>query len=104
MSNNDVPAGLPGGPSVLADLPAKLRVHALAKLIGRTSKEILATLADLGVDVRSAQSSVERDVAERVVTALLPDADPQDASAIADEAADAPAEPVVEEPVDQQAA
>ena len=86
MSNTDAPAGTTGGPSALADLPEKLRVHALAKLIGRTSKEVLATLADLGVEIRSAQSSVDRALAERVVTALLPDPDVADETAVADEA------------------
>ena len=86
MSNNDAPAGSTGGPSVLADLPDKLRVHALAKLIGRTSREVLATLSELGADVRSAQSSVDRALAERVVTALLPDAGAEDETAVADDA------------------
>ncbi|WP_316690125.1 translation initiation factor IF-2 N-terminal domain-containing protein [Pseudonocardia sp. H11422] len=99
MSKNDVPAGNTGGPvtvPALADLPEKLRVHALAKLIGRTSREVLATLADLGVEVRSAQSSVARPVAERVVSTLLPDPGSEGETAVADEAADAPAEPLVE--------
>ncbi|MFB9740949.1 translation initiation factor IF-2 N-terminal domain-containing protein, partial [Pseudonocardia sulfidoxydans] len=86
MSNNDAPAGSTGGPSVLADLPAKMRVHALAKLIGRTSREVLATLSELGAEVRSPQSSVERALAERVVTALLPDADAEGETAVADDA------------------
>ncbi|HEX8518419.1 MAG TPA: translation initiation factor IF-2 N-terminal domain-containing protein, partial [Pseudonocardia sp.] len=73
MTNSDSPAGAAGGPltaSRLDDLPEKLRVHALAKLVGRTSREVLAVLADLGVAVKSAQSSVDRKAAEQVVTAL----------------------------------
>ncbi|NMH96741.1 translation initiation factor IF-2 N-terminal domain-containing protein [Pseudonocardia acidicola] len=99
MSKNDAPAGNTGGPvtvPTLADLPEKLRVHALAKLIGRTSREVLATLGDLGVEVRSAQSSVARSVAERVVSALLPESGPDGETAVADEAVDAPAETVAE--------
>ncbi|GLZ34071.1 hypothetical protein Lesp02_62580 [Lentzea sp. NBRC 105346] len=77
MSNTDKPAGGAGGNSVvsarpeLADLPSKLRVHALAKLLDVSSKEIVAALADLGESVRSAQSSVSRDVALKVAETLL---------------------------------
>jgi ribonuclease E len=75
MSNNELPAGGPGGPvtvPALDDLPERMRVHALAKRLARTSREILAALAGLGVEVRSAQSSIERKVAEQVATALAP--------------------------------
>ena len=47
MTKNDSPAGSAGGPVALpdlADLPEKMRVHALAKLIGVTSREVLAAL------------------------------------------------------------
>ncbi|WP_232663046.1 translation initiation factor IF-2 N-terminal domain-containing protein [Pseudonocardia sp. TRM90224] len=77
MSNIDSPAGSTGGPvtvPALDDLPEKMRVHALAKLLGRTSREVLGALADLGVDARSAQSSIDRKAAEQVVTALQPGA------------------------------
>src|SRR5689334_10295327 len=70
MTTNDVPA--------LNDLPERLRVHALAKLIGRTSREVIAALAEIGVEARSAQSGVDRKDAEQVITALgaaVPDAD-----------------------------
>src|ERR1700754_1780489 len=76
MSNNDSPAGAAGGPvtvSRLEELPERMRVHALAKVLGRTSREVLAVLTDLGVEVRSAQSSIDRKSAERVVTALVPE-------------------------------
>ncbi|OZM79210.1 translation initiation factor IF-2 N-terminal domain-containing protein [Pseudonocardia sp. MH-G8] len=81
MSNNDLPAGSPGGPAAvpaLDDLPERMRVHALAKRLARTSREVLAALATLGVEVRSAQSSVERKVAEQVAAALT--APPEQAS------------------------
>ncbi|GAA3858250.1 translation initiation factor IF-2 N-terminal domain-containing protein [Saccharothrix violaceirubra] len=77
MSNTDRPAGGAGGGNVtsahpqLADLPAKLRVHALAKLLGASSKDVVAALADLGETVRSAQSSVTRDLALKVAESLL---------------------------------
>jgi ribonuclease E len=77
MSNTDKPAGAAGGDNVtsahpeLADLPAKLRVHALAKLLGASSKDVVAALADLGETVRGVQSSVGRDVALKVAETLL---------------------------------
>jgi ribonuclease E len=96
MSINDAPTGDSGGPVPLPELPEKLRVHALAKLIGRTSKEVLAALVDLGNAARSAQSSVDRKTAEQVVSALVPDS----GGAAAPESpvlAESPAGPVVEE-------
>ncbi|EOD64282.1 translation initiation factor IF-2 N-terminal domain-containing protein, partial [Amycolatopsis vancoresmycina] len=78
MSNAETPAehagGNPatptGGP--LADLPARIRVHALAKLLESHSRDILAKLAELGESVRSAQSSVTREVALKVAEAFAP--------------------------------
>ncbi|MFC5948210.1 translation initiation factor IF-2 N-terminal domain-containing protein, partial [Pseudonocardia lutea] len=71
MSSNDAPAGGTGGQFSVSELPEKLRVHALARLIGRTSKEVLAALAELGNAARSAQAGVDRKTAEQVVTTLL---------------------------------
>ncbi|MGW6936686.1 translation initiation factor IF-2 N-terminal domain-containing protein [Lentzea sp. NPDC054927] len=77
MSNKDKPAGPTGGQGVvaarpeLADLPDKLRVHALAKLLDVSSKDVMTALADLGEVARSAQSSVSRDVALKVAETLL---------------------------------
>ncbi|MEV0294022.1 translation initiation factor IF-2 N-terminal domain-containing protein [Nocardia sp. NPDC050710] len=53
-------------------LPERIRVHALAKRLGVTSKRILAKLTELGADARSAQSNVDRAVAESVRDALVP--------------------------------
>ncbi|MFI9505038.1 translation initiation factor IF-2 N-terminal domain-containing protein [Nocardia sp. NPDC052566] len=53
-------------------LPERIRVHALAKLLGVTSKRILAKLSELGADARSAQSNVDRAVAESVRDAFGP--------------------------------
>ena len=64
MPNTEMPAGTAGGPVALPDLPEKLRVHALARLIGRTSREVLAALADLDIEVRGAQSSIDRSAVE----------------------------------------
>ncbi len=102
MSNNDAPAGGPGGPvtvPALAELPNRMRVHALARLIGRTSREVMAALAELGVEVRSAQSSVDRTAAEQVVAALSPavgEPAPSDAEPVTTDAPDDdPAAPLV---------
>ncbi|SEF32970.1 ribonuclease E [Amycolatopsis pretoriensis] len=78
MSNAETPAEHTGGnpatpPSgPLADLPPRIRVHALAKLLEKNSRDILAQLAELGESVRSAQSSVTRDVALKVAEAFAP--------------------------------
>ncbi|WP_103343430.1 translation initiation factor IF-2 N-terminal domain-containing protein [Amycolatopsis sp. CA-126428] len=92
MSNAETPAehtgGNPatptGGP--LADLPPRIRVHALAKLLQSHSRDVLAKLAELGESVRSAQSSVTRDVALKVAEAFAPG-----------ETEDTPAEPEPQE-------
>ncbi|GAB2925773.1 hypothetical protein GCM10027047_23590 [Rhodococcus aerolatus] len=59
-------------PTTATELPARLRVHALAKLLGVTSKQVLADLAGRGLEVKSAQSSVDRATAEQVRDALAP--------------------------------
>ncbi|WP_156757761.1 translation initiation factor IF-2 N-terminal domain-containing protein [Actinokineospora pegani] len=86
MSDKSSPAGKTGGDTTapneagaavtaaLADLPAKVRVHALAKLLSVSSKEVIAALADLGETVRGAQSSVPRETALRVAGSLTGDA------------------------------
>ncbi|MET3859504.1 ribonuclease E [Dietzia sp. 2505] len=43
-------------------LPEKMRAHAAAKAVGMTSKEFLAAMAGIGVEVKSAQSGVTREV------------------------------------------
>lgn len=80
MLNMDTPAGNDSGqPPTPAreqgtiEIPAKLRVHALAKLLGSSSREVINTLKSLGSEVRSAQSNITRDVALQVVKALHPE-------------------------------
>jgi len=74
MSETTTPAG-DNTERDLIDLPPKIRVHALAKLLGASSREVLNALAELNEEVRSAQSSVSREVAQRVVDALAPQDD-----------------------------
>ncbi|WP_027499901.1 translation initiation factor IF-2 N-terminal domain-containing protein [Rhodococcus sp. UNC363MFTsu5.1] len=66
--------------------PDKIRVHALAKLLGLTSKQVLAQVAEFGAEVRSAQSSVDRALAERVHAAFNPQAEAQPEVAAAEPA------------------
>jgi ribonuclease E len=98
MSNMETPAGSPGGPVTVGapdELPEKMRVHALAKLLGLTSREVLAALGGLGIEVKGAQSSIDRKMAEQVVTALVPSSDAPAAEAPAAPEAPAPVEPDV---------
>ena len=94
MSNAETPAeqtgGNPAAPASgpLADLPARIRVHALAKLLEKNSRDVLAKLAELGESVRSAQSSVTRDVALKVAETF----EPADAGEAPVEQAPAPVE------------
>lgn len=85
MLNMDTPAGSnASGPSPAPTredqsggdsfvLPEKLRVHALAKMLEASSREVITTLESLGEVVRSAQSNITRDVALEVVRILRPD-------------------------------
>ena len=88
MANTTTPAGGIGGrtdasataPSDRADLagslPSRLRVHALAKILSVSSKEVIGALAELGIAVSSAQSSIDRETAMRALAVLLPDPEP----------------------------
>lgn len=87
MLNMDTPAGSASGSSTTPgqderartdrddtiELPSKLRVHALAKMLGASSREVIRQLDELGESVRSAQSNINRDVALRVVRVMRPD-------------------------------
>ena len=49
---------------------AKIRIHELAKELDKQSKDILSYLQEKGVEVKSASSSVEEDIAENVRNAF----------------------------------
>ncbi|KAA0120282.1 translation initiation factor IF-2 N-terminal domain-containing protein [Mycolicibacterium sp. P9-22] len=79
------------------ELPAKLRVHSLARVLGTTSKRIVDALAELDGRARSPHSTVERAQAEQVREVLNAEAA---ASAVEIPATQIPAEaPAVEAPV-----
>ncbi|WP_324194017.1 translation initiation factor IF-2 N-terminal domain-containing protein [Nocardia blacklockiae] len=87
------------GAGEAAQLPERIRVHALAKLLGTTSKRILAHLTELGAEARSAQSSLDRTVAESVRDTLAPEASEPSSAEPAETAAPADtAEPPAAEP------
>ena len=84
MSDATTPAGATGGNTTtstnpeLRDLPSRIRVHALARLLGASSRDVLDALAGLAEPVRGAQSSVSREVALRVAETLARSGEPQD--------------------------
>ncbi len=100
MANMTTPAGgiggrtaapvttSPDGGDLGSTLPARLRVHALAKLLSVSSREVMAALAELGSAVRSAQSSIDRETAMQALQVLLPEPgpDPTELDEVAPEA------------------
>lgn len=91
-SNGEPASDEAAGAGEAAQLPERIRVHALAKLLGTTSKRILAHLTELGAEARSAQSSLDRTVAESVREALVPEGSEPGTTAPPAEAAAAPAD------------
>ena len=109
MTDNGSPADANAASESAEEFPSKLRVHALARFLGLTSRQVLAHLANLGVQTRSPQSSVDRDlakaVAERVRSGVdetgetPPQAAPAGDAALPDAAADTtPAEAPADTP------
>ncbi|MGW0037173.1 translation initiation factor IF-2 N-terminal domain-containing protein [Gordonia sp. NPDC003376] len=67
MTDNGSPADANAASDpVEEEFPNKLRVHALARALGLTSRQVIAHLAELGWHLRSPQSSVERAQANAV--------------------------------------
>lgn len=77
-------ASAPQDDQSAVEFPHKLRVHALARLLGVTSRQVLGHLADLGVTARSAQSSIDRNAAVRVRDILTGQAEAPAADSPAD--------------------
>ncbi|MGJ0121570.1 translation initiation factor IF-2 N-terminal domain-containing protein [Williamsia sp. MIQD14] len=66
MADNGAPEDQSNEPTSAQEFPHKMRVHALARILGITSREVLAFLAELGVAARSPQSSIDRSAAVQV--------------------------------------
>ncbi|MBB0993291.1 hypothetical protein G6015_02865, partial [Dietzia sp. SLG510A3-40A3] len=43
-------------------LPERMRAHAAARAVGMSSREFLTAMAGIGVEIKSAQSGVTREV------------------------------------------
>nr|WP_213934362.1 translation initiation factor IF-2 N-terminal domain-containing protein [Rhodococcus sp. B50] len=95
-----------GGRNLLG-LPAKIRVHALAKLLGLTSKQVIAKAAERGTELRSAHSTLPRDVAEDLHAALsdtgTPEPAVEEAEAVPEGTAPEPAAETAPEPAKAEA-
>ncbi|GAB18094.1 putative ribonuclease [Gordonia effusa NBRC 100432] len=98
MTDNGSPADANAASDSAEDFPAKLRVHALARALGLTSRTVLEHLAELGHAARSPQSSIDRDAANAVRSRV---GDPEPASDETSEVAEASSQSV--EPADAQA-
>ncbi|WP_084838635.1 Rne/Rng family ribonuclease [Williamsia sp. 1138] len=61
------------------EFPHKMRVHALARILGLSSREVLVHLADLGIVARSPQSSIVRSTAIAVRDKIAAGDDPASA-------------------------
>ncbi|HUO40245.1 MAG TPA: translation initiation factor IF-2 N-terminal domain-containing protein, partial [Mycobacterium sp.] len=71
MADDDQSHDLPeDAPQREEDLPDRLRVHTLARVLGTTSKRVLDALSDLDGRPRSAASSIDKEDAARVAEAL----------------------------------
>ncbi len=98
MTSSNEPT-IPTLAAALADLPQRVRVHDLARRAGLNSKEAIAALAGAGVQVGSASSSVDREVAEAVLTSLL--GGPDGASPVAAEPSPAASDAVADQPTSE---
>ncbi|NMN99690.1 Rne/Rng family ribonuclease [Gordonia sp. TBRC 11910] len=88
MTDNGSPTDANAASESAEEFPAKLRVHALARALGLTSRKVLEHLAELGHAARSPQSSIDRDIAntvrDRVVGEQQPAPETADVSAPAE--------------------
>lgn len=71
MTDGGPSSEVPEDLSQSEDLPERLRVHSLARVLGTTSRQVLDALTELDGRIRSAHSSVERADAVRVRDLLV---------------------------------
>ena len=91
-------------PGAEHDLPERLRVHSLARVLGTTSRRVLDALAELDGRSRSAHSSVDRTDAVRVRDVLAAAETPAAETSAPEAPAEAPAAQAAAEPVAEPAA
>ncbi|MFW0796395.1 translation initiation factor IF-2 N-terminal domain-containing protein [Gordonia sp. CPCC 205515] len=89
MTDNGSPTDANAASGSADEFPSKIRVHALARMLGQTSRQVLAHLAELGIAARSPQSSVDNQVAKSVADRIRAHVEPDEAAVeAAEEAAD----------------
>ena len=71
---------------------SKKRLYEIAKELGKESKEVVARAKELGLEVKSHSSSVEADVAEKIVASFKPAAPKAEAKPVAPKASEAKVE------------
>ena len=81
--------------SAASELPARPRVHQLAKHLGITSRELLTELAQRGHELRSASSVVLPDIVAAVLEARTVQPE-EEASGVESSGSDSPAEPEIQ--------
>ncbi|MFT3714870.1 MAG: Rne/Rng family ribonuclease [Gordonia sp. (in: high G+C Gram-positive bacteria)] len=91
MTENGSPVDADSADQTAEQFPLRLRVHALARTLGLTSREVLAHLEGLGIEARSASSSVSREEAQSVADRAGIDVTAGDDAAGADAAPETPA-------------
>ncbi|WP_353109211.1 Rne/Rng family ribonuclease [Gordonia sp. (in: high G+C Gram-positive bacteria)] len=90
MTDNGSPVNADKADFTAEHFPLRLRVHALARMLESTSRDVLAHLGELGVTARTAQSSISRDDAYAVAQRLgatAPDASSDSAAPAAEPSA-----------------
>lgn len=78
---------------------SKKRLYEIAKELGKESKEVVARAKELGLEVKSHSSSVEANVAEKIVASFKPAAPKAEAKPVAPKASEAKVEKKSETPV-----
>ena len=88
MTDNGSPVDADSADQQAQQFPDKLRVHALARTLGLTSREVLAHLEGLGIEARSASSSISGEQAQAVAdrAGIDPSAAQADAAPAAEKA------------------
>ena len=91
----------PQAPAEQGELPEKLRVHTLARVLGTSTRRVLDALSKLDGRARSPHSNVDKQDAAKVREALAGEAEPTAAAeTVAPAQTEAPAKVVAESPAE----